>query len=432
MPSLGAIEISGDGMSAADAAHQSRQRPHREGALRRRARRTQRGELQRLPQRRRHPGALSHRRAARRRAGARARRQDDALQRPAAARALHEAELTLRVDARPESGPREPLRVMISCGEPSGDLYAGALAAEILQLEPDAVDHRFRQRAAARRRRVAGRATSRDCRSPDSPKRCASSRDRGRTTARSCAPPRRSRRDVFVPIDFPDFNFFLARALHKRGMPVVYYISPQLWAWRRGRLKTMKRVADRVLVIFPFEAPFYEQAGVPVTFVGHPLLELTAADVPREHVPARARARSGAAGRRAAAGQPAQRAARHPAGSGARGRRLIARARCPSAQFVIARAPHLDDELLAPLDRLAGRRVAAGRDRRADRRRPGERRRRRRRVGHRDGAGGAARLSDGRRLSRRAAHLQARQAAAARRHVCDGEPRRRARASSPS
>src|SRR4029079_17075806 len=90
--------------------------------------------------------------------------------------------------------------------------------------------------------------------------------------------------DVFVPIDFPDFNFFPARALHRRGVPVVYYISPQLWAWRRGRLKTMKRVADRVLVIFPFEAPFYEAEGVPVTFVGHPLLELTGPDGPRETV----------------------------------------------------------------------------------------------------------------------------------------------------
>ena len=90
------------------------------------------------------------------------------------------------------------------------------------------------------------------------------------------------RPDVFVPIDFPDFNFFLARALHKRGVPIVYYISPQLWAWRRGRLKTMKRVTDRVLVIFPFEKPFYDEAGVPATFVGHPLLELTGPPVPRD------------------------------------------------------------------------------------------------------------------------------------------------------
>ena len=76
---------------------------------------------------------------------------------------------------------------------------------------------------------------------------------------------RRERPDVFVAIDFPDFNFVLARAVHKLGIPVVYYISPQLWAWRTGRMKTMRRIVDRVLVIFPFEEPFYEQAGIPVT-----------------------------------------------------------------------------------------------------------------------------------------------------------------------
>ena len=85
------------------------------------------------------------------------------------------------------------------------------------------------------------------------------------------------RPDVFVAIDFPDFNFRLAHALRKLGVPVVYYISPQLWAWRPGRLKTMQRIADRVLVIFPFEAAIYQRAGVPVEWVGHPLLDVTAA-----------------------------------------------------------------------------------------------------------------------------------------------------------
>ena len=77
------------------------------------------------------------------------------------------------------------------------------------------------------------------------------------------------RPDVFVAIDFPDFNFRLARAVRKLGVPVVYYISPQLWAWRRGRMKTMRRIADRVLVIFPFEEAIYRDAGCPGA-VGRP------------------------------------------------------------------------------------------------------------------------------------------------------------------
>ena len=64
---------------------------------------------------------------------------------------------------------------------------------------------------------------------------------------------RRDRPDVLVTIDFPDFNFRLASAVHKLGIPVVYYISPQLWAWRHGRIHAMKRFVSKVLVIFPFE-----------------------------------------------------------------------------------------------------------------------------------------------------------------------------------
>ena len=87
---------------------------------------------------------------------------------------------------------------------------------------------------------------------------------------------------MFVAIDFPDFNFRLAHALRARGVPIVYYISPQLWAWRAGRMKTMKRLADEVLVIFPFEAPIYREAGVPVQWVGHPLLDVSPPGEPRD------------------------------------------------------------------------------------------------------------------------------------------------------
>lgn len=78
------------------------------------------------------------------------------------------------------------------------------------------------------------------------------------------------RPDLVVPIDFPDFNLRLAARARKRGTEVVYFVSPQIWAWRRGRVRTVKRLVRRMLVLLPFEAAFYEAAGVPVTFVGHP------------------------------------------------------------------------------------------------------------------------------------------------------------------
>jgi lipid-A-disaccharide synthase len=84
---------------------------------------------------------------------------------------------------------------------------------------------------------------------------------------------RREKPDLLLLIDFPDFNMRLARAAKGEGVPVLYYISPQVWAWRAGRVKTLARLVEKMAVIFPFEAPLYEAAGVPVEFVGHPLLD---------------------------------------------------------------------------------------------------------------------------------------------------------------
>src|SRR2546425_1679295 len=78
---------------------------------------------------------------------------------------------------------------------------------------------------------------------------------------------------VLVVIDFPEFNLRLARAARRAGVPVVYFIPPQVWAWRGGRVKTIRRVVSLVLAVFPFEPPLYRRAGVPVEFVGHPLLD---------------------------------------------------------------------------------------------------------------------------------------------------------------
>jgi lipid-A-disaccharide synthase len=235
---------------------------------------------------------------------------------------------------------------MISCGEPSGDLYAGALASEILKLEPDAVITGF----GSDRLRAAGASLVGDFKGlsvtglTEAVRVIPRSWQNYRALVRAAE---EARPDVFVPIDFPDFNFFPARALHKRGVPVVYYISPQLWAWRRGRLKTIKRVADRVLVIFPFEAPFYEAAGVPVTFVGHPLLELTPPPIAREPF------------LRGHGLDPARPVVALLPGSRRNELRAILpdlvrtagaiAARLPSTQFIVARAPHLADGLLAPL-----------------------------------------------------------------------------------
>ena len=79
--------------------------------------------------------------------------------------------------------------------------------------------------------------------------------------------------DLVILIDYPDFNLPLARAARKQGIPVLYYISPQVWAWRKGRIETIRKTVDRMVVILPFEEKFYRDAGMDVTFVGHPLLD---------------------------------------------------------------------------------------------------------------------------------------------------------------
>ena len=84
----------------------------------------------------------------------------------------------------------------------------------------------------------------------------------------------RRRPDAAILIDFPDFNFRLARELHKRGIPVIYYVSPQLWAWRQSRIELVRKYVRKMLVIFPFEETFYRKHGIEAEFVGHPLAEM--------------------------------------------------------------------------------------------------------------------------------------------------------------
>jgi lipid-A-disaccharide synthase len=84
------------------------------------------------------------------------------------------------------------------------------------------------------------------------------------------------RPDALVIIDFPEFNLRLARAARRAGVAVVYFIPPQVWAWRPWRLRLMRRVVSLVLAVFPFEPPLYRRAGVPVAFVGHPIVDALA------------------------------------------------------------------------------------------------------------------------------------------------------------
>jgi lipid-A-disaccharide synthase len=81
------------------------------------------------------------------------------------------------------------------------------------------------------------------------------------------------RPDLLILVDYPEFNLRLARVAHKLDIPVVYYISPQVWAWRSNRVKLIRRLVARMIVIFPFEQAFYQAHGVDVEWVGHPLVE---------------------------------------------------------------------------------------------------------------------------------------------------------------
>jgi len=89
--------------------------------------------------------------------------------------------------------------------------------------------------------------------------------------------------DLLILIDYPDFNIHLARTAKRFQVPVLYYISPQVWAWRRGRVRKIARRIDRMAVILPFEKAFYEKRGLPVDYVGHPLLDTLSKEADERH-----------------------------------------------------------------------------------------------------------------------------------------------------
>ena len=93
---------------------------------------------------------------------------------------------------------------------------------------------------------------------------------------------RNCRPNLLVLVDFPEFNLLLAKRAKALGIPVFYYISPQIWAWRQGRVKKIKRLVDKMAVILPFEKAFYKQQGIEVEFVGHPLLDSVRSSLTRQ------------------------------------------------------------------------------------------------------------------------------------------------------
>ena len=94
---------------------------------------------------------------------------------------------------------------------------------------------------------------------------------------------RQHRPDIAILIDFPDIHFKLAEEFHRLGIPVIFFVSPQLWAWKKHRIKLVQKYVSKMLVIFPFEESFYRDHGVEVTFVGHPLADLPTPEISREH-----------------------------------------------------------------------------------------------------------------------------------------------------
>jgi len=235
-------------------------------------------------------------------------------------------------------------RLLLSCGEASGDLYAGALIRELRALDAGvSVSGLGGPHFAA-----AGGRLIDDYRQiavtglTEAVAKIPRSLAAFRRLVRSA---KNEKPDALVAIDFPDFNFRLARALKRLGVPVIYYISPQIWAWRPKRLETMRRIADRVLVIFPFEEAIYRDGGVPVEFVGHPLVDLAAPSASRSDF-LRAHGLSPAAPTVAVLPGSRPNEVSRILPDLLQAARLI-RAAVPEAQFVVARAPHLDDGLFA-------------------------------------------------------------------------------------
>jgi len=168
--------------------------------------------------------------------------------------------------------PRAHPRVFVSAGEPSGDLHAAPVVDALRRLLPgvevDALGGPALRQAGAAIRFPMERYTVMGF--FETLSKIPPHLSMLRELAADC---RAGRYDLVILVDYPGFNLRLADAAHRAGVPTLYYIAPQLWAWRPGRARQLARAAQRTAVILPFEPAFFESHGVPATFVGHPLVE---------------------------------------------------------------------------------------------------------------------------------------------------------------
>lgn len=175
----------------------------------------------------------------------------------------------------------KPRRVMVIAGEASGEVRAARLVEELGQLHP----HISFFGIGGERMRAAGVDTLVDCRDMAvlglfevlrHYRRIKGVLERMRRLLR------KERPDLLILVDYSGFNLRLAPSAKELGIPVLYYISPQVWAWRKKRIYKIREVVDQMVVVFPFEVPLYEKAGVPVHYVGHPLLDEVHSDLDRD------------------------------------------------------------------------------------------------------------------------------------------------------
>ena len=173
-----------------------------------------------------------------------------------------------------------PKQVLIVAGEASGDHHAARLVEELHQRDPDV---HFAGIGGERMRRAGVEilVDSADMAVVGLVEVLANYRFLKGVLDRMRRELRERRPDMLILVDYPDFNLRLAATAKELGIKVLYYISPQVWAWRQKRVYKIKKLVDMMAVVFPFEVPFYEQAGVPVRFVGHPLVDEVKSELDR-------------------------------------------------------------------------------------------------------------------------------------------------------
>jgi lipid-A-disaccharide synthase len=244
------------------------------------------------------------------------------------------------------------VRLLLSCGEASGDLYAGALTRELRSLDPALT---IAGLGGPQFQAAGGRLIDdyRDIAVTGLTEAIAKVPRSFGALRRLVNAARNDRPDALIVIDAPDFNLRLAPQIKKLGVPIIYYISPQIWAWRPARLNAIRDFADRMLVIFPFEEVIYREGGVPVEFVGHPLVDLMAPTATREQFLAKHRLAANGPTIAVLPGSRRNEVARILPDLLSSAERI--RASIHGAQFVVARAPHLEDRLFSAAINAAGR-----------------------------------------------------------------------------